>query len=186
MTRCWTSEAREITVNQSRVEAPITTSPSSDRIVSPTKRLRAVLPEIDIINLQPNMGGSNDHGFRKSSTNPTPVSQETDQLYGQSRCPQSTSPHPSLKRFNKLRETYLSDIKENPHIKRYALMRDEVVQSFRFNARHTRNTFIILGVIPFGLAYIAVTDSVRFFLSPLFICSIITDISCDCFYFYFG
>ncbi|KAH9810230.1 hypothetical protein DFH28DRAFT_504214 [Melampsora americana] len=47
----------------------------------------------------------------------------------------------------------------NKNIDRFSLMRDEVVKSFKFNGRHTRNTFLILGLIPLGFMYIAVTDS---------------------------
>ncbi|MBW0538460.1 hypothetical protein O181_078175 [Austropuccinia psidii MF-1] len=50
-------------------------------------------------------------------------------------------------------------LKRNPNIDRYALMRDSVSQSFKFNSRNTRNSLIILGLIPFSLFYIAVTDS---------------------------
>ncbi|KAG0148713.1 hypothetical protein CROQUDRAFT_89984 [Cronartium quercuum f. sp. fusiforme G11] len=50
-------------------------------------------------------------------------------------------------------------LRHNPNIDKYGLMRDEVIQSFKFNKRNTRNTFIILGLIPISFFYIAVIDS---------------------------
>ncbi|KAA1092579.1 hypothetical protein PGT21_007746 [Puccinia graminis f. sp. tritici] len=50
-------------------------------------------------------------------------------------------------------------LKKNPHVDRYAAMRDGVMRTFEFTPRNARNTFLILGLIPFGLLYIGVVDS---------------------------
>lgn len=50
-------------------------------------------------------------------------------------------------------------LKKNPNIDRYAAMRDSVAQTFKFTPRNARNSFIILGLVPFSLLYISVVDA---------------------------
>lgn len=50
-------------------------------------------------------------------------------------------------------------LKKNVHIDRYAKMRDQVMTTFKFTPRTARNTFLILGLVPFGFLYIGVVDS---------------------------
>ncbi|CAH7670796.1 hypothetical protein BY996DRAFT_2508565 [Phakopsora pachyrhizi] len=53
----------------------------------------------------------------------------------------------------------------NPNIDRYALMRDEVMGTFKFTPRSFRNTFIILGLVPLSLYYLAEFDINRWDLA---------------------
>lgn len=55
---------------------------------------------------------------------------------------------------------------KNVHIDRYAKMRDQVMTTFKFTPRTARNTFLILGLVPFGFLYIGVVDSVEFHSLP--------------------